>query len=271
MNPDTHVPRDRPTMVVPSLAAIVIPAYNEACTIGEVARQATAQLPLVIVVDDGSTDGTAAKLDGLPVLLLRNKANLGKAASLRRGAAEALRRGAAVIVTLDGDGQHAPEDVPLLLEAHRTAPGDIIVGARLHQRDRIPGPRYWANRIANFWIGLAAGYPIADSQSGFRLYPARVLNEARVRYDRAHSFVFESEVLIEAARLGVRAICVPVGVTYSSRARASHFRPVLDIARIVRMVVWRLITQRLPSLLRLRRASPPRQQNQPQINADKRR
>ena len=92
-----------------------------------------------------------------------------------------------------------------------------------------------------------------------------------MRYDRAHSFVFESEVLIEAARFGVRAICVPVGVTYSSRARASHFRPVLDIARIVRMVVWRLITQRLPSLLRLRRASLPRQQNQPQINADKRR
>ena len=270
MRPDTRVPGDRPT-IVPTPAAIVIPAYNEARTIGDVARRAAAQLPLVIVVDDGSTDGTAAMVEGLPVVLLRNETNLGKAASLRRGAVEALRRGAAVIVTLDGDGQHEPEDVPLLLEAHRTAPGHLIVGARLHQRDRIPGPRYWANRVANFWIGLAAGYPIADSQSGFRLYPACIFNEARVRCDRAHSFVFESEVLIEGARLGVRAICIPVGVTYSRRARASHFRPVLDIARIVRMVAWRLITQRLPSLLRLRRAPPPRQRNQPQINADKRR
>jgi glycosyltransferase involved in cell wall biosynthesis len=235
-------------------AAIVIPAYNEARTIGDVARRAAAQLPLVIVVDDGSTDDTAAIVARLPVVLLRNEGNLGKAGSLRRGATEAIRRGAQVIITLDGDGQHAPEDIALLLEARRAAPGHIVIGARLHQRDRIPGARYWANRVANFWIGLAAGYPIADSQSGFRAYPARIFNEARVRYDRAHSFVFESEVLIEGARLGVQATCVPVSVIYSRRARASHFRPVLDIARIVRMVAWRLITQRLPSLLRLRRA-----------------
>jgi hypothetical protein len=192
--------------------------------------------------------------------VLHNDANLGKAGSLRRGADEAIRRGAQLIVTLDGDGQHAPEDIPLLFAAHHASPGHVIVGARLHQRDRIPAPRYWANRVANFWIALAAGHPIADSQSGFRIYPAWIFNTARVCYDRTHSFVFESEVLIEAARLGAQSVCVPVGVTYSDRPRASHFRPVLDIARIARMVAWRLITQRLPSLLRLRRAPLPRRQ-----------
>jgi glycosyltransferase involved in cell wall biosynthesis len=224
---------------------VVIPAYNEAASIRDVAQRARQQVELVIVVDDGSTDATAAALAGLDVVLLRNESNLGKAASLRRGADEATRRGASAIVTLDGDGQHCPEDIPALMRAWREAPGCIVIGSRLHQRERIPPARYRANRVANFWIGLAAGYAIADSQSGFRVYPARVLREARVRCDRARSFVFESEILIEAARLGVRALCVPVQVVYGSRARASHFRPVLDIVRIVRMVAWRLLTQTL--------------------------
>jgi glycosyltransferase involved in cell wall biosynthesis len=228
-----------------ALPAVVIPAYNEAATIRDVAERARAQLPLVIVVDDGSTDGTSAALAGLDVVLLRNATNLGKAASLRRGTDEALQHGAQAVVTLDGDGQHCPEDIPLLLAAWREAPACIVIGARLHRRELIPASRYWANRVANFWIGLAAGYAIADSQSGFRVYPARVLREARVASGRAHSFVFESEILIDAARLGVQARCVPVQVVYGERARASHFRPVLDIARIVRMVAWRLIGQGL--------------------------
>jgi glycosyltransferase involved in cell wall biosynthesis len=226
-------------------AAVVIPAYNEAATIRQVTLRALRAAPLVIVVDDGSRDGTAQQLDGLGAVVLRNAANQGKAASLWRGAHAAIELGAAAIVTLDGDGQHFPEDVPTLLQAWQAAPGDIVIGSRLHQRSRIPPSRYWANRVANFWIGLAAGHPIADTQSGFRVYPARVFREARLRHDRAHSFVFESEVLIEAARLGVRAVCVPVQVIYSDRARASHFRPVLDIARITRMVAWRLLAQGL--------------------------
>jgi glycosyltransferase involved in cell wall biosynthesis len=222
-------------------AAVVIPAYNEASTIREVAQRALAQLPLVIVVDDGSSDGTAEKLAGLAVVTLRNTYNSGKAASLRRGVLEAINRGAQAIVTLDGDGQHCPEDIPLLLGVFHSAPGHIVIGSRLHQRTQIPASRYWANRIANFWISGAAGYSIIDSQSGFRVYPAELFERARVGYARVDSFVFESEILIEAARLGMQAICVPVNVVYGERARASHFHPVLDILRITRMVARRLI------------------------------
>jgi len=226
-----------------SIEAVVIPAHNEARTIRAVAAEALQQLPLVIVVDDASTDGTADLLEGLPVIVLRNEQNRGKAASLLRGAHEAIERGASAIVTLDGDGQHSPEDIPSLLKAYRAMPGSIVIGARLHHRAKMPPSRYWANRFANFWIRLASGYSIADTQSGFRVYPVRLLQTAKVGSSRAHSFVFESEILIEAARHGVFATCVPISVVYSARARASYFRPVVDIARITRMVAWRLLRE----------------------------
>jgi len=228
-----------------STAAVVVPAYNEFATIRDVAQRALTQLPLVIVVNDGSTDATAAALQGLPVVLLNNGANRGKADSLRRGADEAVRKGAAAIITLDGDGQHCPEDIPLLLEAWRKGPRRIVIGSRLHARQAIPVARYRANRFANFWISWAAGQPIADTQSGFRVYPASLFAQARVQYGAAASFVFESEILIEAAQYGVEITCIPINAVYSARARASHFRPVVDIARIVRMVAWRFIARGL--------------------------
>ncbi|HEV8106332.1 MAG TPA: glycosyltransferase family 2 protein, partial [Burkholderiales bacterium] len=153
----------------------VIPAYNEVATIRNVAERTLAQLPEVIVVDDGSTDGTADTLAGLPVTLVRNPRNLGKAASLWRGISLAIAEGAEAVVTLDADGQHRPEDIPRLLEAHRADPRALVIGARLHEGDRIPAERYYANRFANFWISWAAGQRVEDSQSGFRIYPAPLL------------------------------------------------------------------------------------------------
>jgi len=225
--------------------AVVIPAYNEAATIGDVAARALSQIPTVIVVDDGSTDGTTQAAENLPVILLRNSENCGKAASLWLGAQEAMRRGARFIITLDGDGQHSPEDIPTLLSAHASAVESIIIGARLHAKAEIPPLRYWANRVANFWIGWAAGCPIEDTQSGFRIYPCRLFAATNVRHDPAHSFVFESEILIAAQRAAFGIVCVPVSVSYAQLPRRSHFRPVLDIARIVRMVGGKLLTRGL--------------------------
>jgi glycosyltransferase involved in cell wall biosynthesis len=225
--------------------AVVIPAYNEAATIRDVAVRALAQLPQVIVVDDGSGDGTAVALTGLPVTLLRNPCNLGKAASLWRGMQHAVQGGARAIVTLDGDGQHRPEDIPRLVAAWKRFPDNIVIGSRLHEREKIPVARYRANRFANFWIAWAAGYPIRDSQSGFRLYPAFLLDRVRVARDRRACFVFESEILIEAGRIGVQSVAVPISAIYDRQARPSHFRPVADIALIVRMVAWKLVSRGL--------------------------
>ena len=223
--------------------AVVIPAYNEAATIRSVVERTLAQIAHVIVVDDGSIDGTPAALEGLPVTLIRNPRNLGKAASLWRGIAVALAEDAEAVVSLDGDGQHRPEDIPRLLAAHRREPDALVVGARLHDRVGIPAERYYANRFANFWIAWAAGQRIEDSQSGFRVYPASLLRALPPRLVRAASFVFESETLIEAGRRGVRLAWVPIPAIYEPSGRRSHFRPVIDIVLITRMVAWRLLSR----------------------------
>jgi len=221
--------------------AVVIPAYEESATIADVAARAAAQADLVIVVDDGSSDGTSEMLAGLPVVVFRNERNIGKGASLWRGMQYALEHGVAGVVTLDADGQHQPEDIPRLLHLAREHPEDIIIGARRARRANAPRARYLANRTADFWMGCAAGQSLADSQSGFRVYPAAVLRRVRVNHGPTRGFVFESEFMIEAAQRGTRIRSVPIAAIYPRQARPSHFRPVLDIARIVRMVAGKLL------------------------------
>jgi glycosyltransferase involved in cell wall biosynthesis len=221
--------------------AVVIPAWNEAATIADLTARALAVAATVIVVDDGSTDGTHERVAGLPLVLLRNEHNRGKGASLWRGMQHALALGADGVVTLDGDGQHAPEDIPRLVKVARAHPHDIVIGARLIGRESGPRARRMANRVGDFGIGWAAGQPLDDSQSGFRVYPAALLRRLEVRHGRSRGFVFESEALIAAARLGVRCRSVPIAAVYPRGARPSHFRPVVDIARISAMVAWQLL------------------------------
>jgi len=230
----------------------VIPAYNEAPTIREVATRTLRLVPDVIVVNDGSTDATAAALQGLPITIISNPVNYGKGASLWRGFALAMADGADAVITLDGDAQHDPEDIPRLIDAAHAHPDRIIIGARLWDREKVPPLRYLGNRFANFWVAWAAGFPVADSQSGFRLYPASVLREVQLFHGPNARFAFESEILIEAGRAGVRSAAVPIAALYPPDARPSHYRSTLDTARIARMIAWKLLSRGfdLPALVR---------------------
>ena len=234
-----------------SIFAVVIPAYNEAATLRDVVERALKLVATVIVVDDGSVDATASVVQDLPIVLLRNADNQGKAASLWRGMQHALQLGAHAVITLDGDGQHNPEDIPRLMEASRTRPRHLIIGARLGDPSSIPRLRYIANRVATFWISWACGQPLEDSQSGFRLYPAGLLTGLSIRHDRSRGFVFESEVLIKAAARGYRSMAVPIPAVYQNHARPSHYRH-MDSWRIARMVFWSLLSRGfyLPGLYR---------------------
>lgn len=231
----------KPMMNAAKNVFVLIPAYNEAETIRGLVERTLLMVPNVVVVDDGSHDGTASQLQGLPITLLRNERNIGKAASLWKGFAFALAEGAECVVTLDGDGQHRPEDIGRLLNAAAHYPGDIAIGARLHDKKNFPARRYYANQFARFWISWAAGYPIADSQSGFRVYPATLLRNLKRRDVAWEGFVFESEILIVAAARGVRSVAIAIPGIYPKQARPSHFRPIADIARIVFMVGGQLL------------------------------
>jgi glycosyltransferase involved in cell wall biosynthesis len=224
---------------------VVIPAYNEGATVRDVAARARQHCANVIVVDDGSTDDTVQTLAGLDIILLRNEENGGKAASLWRGFQYALAQGAVAVITLDADGQHAPEEIPSFFTAACQDPGAFLIGARQAEQRKNARCRYVANRIADFWISWAAGQPIEDSQSGFRLYPARFLRHLTLKHGRRQSFVFESEVLIEAGRKGLPCRHIPIDVAPRTGPRPSHFRPVLDIWRITAMVGMKLLTKGL--------------------------
>jgi glycosyltransferase involved in cell wall biosynthesis len=221
----------------------VVPAYGEAATIAGVVAGASRVADCVIVVDDGSTDGTAEIAAAAGALVVGNPENLGKGESLRRGMTRALELGAAQVVTLDGDGQHRPDDVPRLVARAAERPGRIVIGSRRAAAGAgAPRARYVANRVADFWVSWAARGPIDDSQSGLRLYPAEVLRRLDLDRWRAGRFAFESELLIDAGRLGIGTASVPIGSLYEDvLRRPSHFRPVVDIARIVRMVAGKLL------------------------------
>lgn len=225
--------------------AVVMPAYNEASAIRELVASVLEQASLLIVVDDGSTDGTIQSLEGLPLTLLRNESNAGKAISIHRGITHAIAAGCERIVTFDADGQHRPEDIPRLLEAADHFPGRIIIGARRRGRDQAPPMRRFANRFADFWISWAAGHPVHDSQSGLRLYPSILFAQVDTLPREGAGFVFESEILIDAAATGTLTESIDIESIYRPDRRPSHYRPVADTWAISRMVAGKLLRRGL--------------------------
>ncbi|WP_211883336.1 glycosyltransferase family 2 protein [Plastoroseomonas hellenica] len=242
-NPMTDDPAAGP---VPSAAfAIVIPAYQEAATIAGIVGAARAAMPGVplLVVDDGSTDGTGAAAEAAGARVLRLEGNAGKGAALRAGMRAMLAEGASWVLTMDADGQHRAADLPQLAAAARAHPQAIVIGSRRADQANAPAARRRANRVADFWVSWAAGQFIADSQSGFRAYPAGALAEL-ARYDGADlRFSFESAILIDAARRGFGVAAIDIPALYGAMQRHSHFRPVADITRIVLMVAGRLLAR----------------------------
>jgi len=240
---------------------VLVPALNEALRIRDVVTGALAHCANVIVVDDGSDDDTCARIADLPVIVLRHPRRMGKGASLRDGFAEALRRGFEGVLTMDGDGQHAADDIPRLLDAGNRHPGAVIIGARLRKRSQQPLYRRLANEFGDWGIAWGTGYQIADSQSGQRLYPAAV---AALDEVPGEDFVFEAQILISAARrLGTRCVSVPIESRYKSvhsteEFRASHFKPFRDFSRITRHIVLQALRHGdVPAVYRSIRANPP--------------
>jgi glycosyltransferase involved in cell wall biosynthesis len=216
--------RDPPRTGGVSDVLIVIPVFNEADALAEIVARARRHGP-VLVVDDGSSDASAdiAARAGADVLRLPRRH--GKGEALRRGFAEAVARGAEVALTLDGDGQHDPDEIPRLLAASTREPDALVVGDRLAAAHGvIPDERLAAMRVAGFFIDWLIGCPLRDTQSGFRVYPRRLIAEVRPRNG---GFVFETEVLVRAAAGGFPIVETPVTARHFPE-RQSRFRPGRD-------------------------------------------
>jgi len=215
-------------------ACLLIPTYDNAGTLQDVVERAKATGLEVLVVDDGSRDRTREILASIPgIVVQRHDRNLGKGAALKSGFRLAEERGFTHAITLDSDGQHYPEDVPVLLEAARARPEALLVGARdLAAAGAGRGSRF-GQRFSNFWTYVETGERLADTQSGFRAYPLRAVRALALRND---GFGFEVEVLVKAAWTGVPLASVPIRVFYPpAEERVSHFRPIADFARISRL------------------------------------
>ena len=252
---------DQPQPLTPERIAVVVPALNEALRIRDVVQGALRHCPNVIVVDDGSDDGTHDCIADLPVIVLRHAQRMGKGASLRDGFHEARQRGFSGVLTMDGDGQHSASDLPRLLDAANRHPGCIIIGARLRKRAQQPLHRKLANEFGDWGLAWGTGYQVADSQSGQRFYPEAVMAMEDIP---GEGFVFEAQIVISAARrLSTRCVSVPIESRYrcagsDEQFRASHFRPLTDLYRITSHIVLQALRYGgLREVHRCIQANPP--------------
>lgn len=192
----------------------VIPAYNEEIAIGSVVIGTKQYVDQVVVVDDGSTDKTSeiARIAG--AVVIKHPQNLGKGAALKSGFAQV--KDADIIVTIDGDGQHHPQDIPQLLKPIEEGKADIVNGSRYlgQQENGTPAYRRLGQTILDTAINLGSGLKITDSQSGFRAFSKYAIPAFRFN---ENGFFIESEMLIDAAKYGSRVVEVPIAVTYNQK------------------------------------------------------
>jgi len=209
---------------------VVIPAYNEAERIGAVVRAAAGFAP-VLVVDDGSRDATARSAADAGAEVLCQFPNQGKGTALRAGFRRALETGYAAVITLDGDGQHDPREIPAFLAAWADRSSDLIIGQR--QFSQMPWPRRLANTFGRWLFSWALGQFVPDNQSGYRLLSRRLM--AQLLTHTEPGFEFEVEMLATCLKSRYDLAWVPIRTIYSGEA--SHVQPVQHIVNFFR-IVW---------------------------------
>ena len=214
-------------MSEPRLIAL-IPAYQEGPRIAAVVDGARRYLP-VLVVDDGSTDDTAARAAEAGSTVVRQLPNAGKGAALRAGFRHALEHGAEAVITLDADGQHDPGEIPAFLQAHEASPPALVIGRRNFAS--MPAARRLSNKLGGIVLSAALGQAVPDNQSGYRLI-GRQLMVALIE-SRETGFEFEVEMIARCIALGLPIAWVPIRTIYAGEP--SHIRPWAHFASFLRI------------------------------------
>ena len=199
--------------------AAVIPCLNEATAISPLVEAVRGHLSTVLIVDDGSTDQTSSMAREAGAIVLQNPRNLGKGAALQAGWGQVDKLGFAWALTLDGDGQHSPDDIPKFFHCAEAGAAALVVGNRMGQAQRVPAVRRWVNRWMSRRLSLLCGRPLPDSQCGFRLM--KLEPWSRLRVSTTH-FEIESEVLFLFATAGLGIEFVPIQVIYKQEQSKIH-------------------------------------------------
>lgn len=213
--------------------AVVIPAYNAGATLEDVLSKTFLSIPKrqVIVVDDGSTDDTAAIAERHSAQLIRHGDNRGKGAALKSGFASALKMPQIrAVITMDADGQHAPEHLPEFVRVFHDLPVDLIIGCRQLHWPVMPLFRVMSNRITRTLVSLRLGMKIPDTLSGFRMHSRLLLERIELRTD---GYEMEPELLLKAVRAGMKIHFIPILTIYAGEK--SHIRGCRDMWRFTRM------------------------------------
>ncbi len=209
---------------------ILIPAYNEADRLGPVVEAAMQQLP-VLVVDDGSTDDTAALARSTGAEVLGQVPNQGKGAALRAGFRWAMDRDYDAVITLDADGQHDVDEITLFLEAFAARQDDLIIGAR--DFSQMPFTRRMANTMGTWLFSWALGQRVEDNQSGYRLISRRLMEY--VLLIEEEGFEFEVEMIVDCVRGGYRMGWVGIRTIYAGET--SHIQPWKHTVKFLKLVM----------------------------------
>ncbi|MAZ72492.1 MAG: glycosyltransferase [Flavobacteriaceae bacterium] len=221
---------------------VVLATYNNEKTLPEILDGVLAYTREIILINDGSTDATTDLLQAYPqIIQIHLPKNKGKGNALKKGFKKALELGYERAITLDTDGQHFPDDLPVFVEAieattHKDA---FLIGDRNMNQANVLASSARGNRMSGFWMRTMTGLELADTQSGFRLYPIKALQKIKF-LTWTQKFEFETEVIVRAHWRGIPVKNIPIKVLYP-KDRVSHFRPFMDIARIVVLIIGFLI------------------------------
>lgn len=225
----THTHQDFETLRV----CVIIPTYNNASTLKAVVEGVLAYTSNIILVNDGSSDGTADVLSNFndQITVISYKPNRGKGMALRTGFLKAIGLGYHYAITIDSDGQHFAKDLPVFIEKLKGEGTALIMGARnMDTAENVPGKSSFGNRFSNFWYKVETGIKLSDTQTGYRLYPLEPIGKMKFF---THKYEFEIEVIVRLAWEGVKVVSVPITVYYPpAEERVSHFRPFKDFTRI---------------------------------------
>jgi len=213
---------------------VIIPVYNSENHIADVIHSVLQYTDNLIVVNDGSTDGTIGMLHTLHMhnkfVLVFYAKNRGKGYALQQGFRRALQLGFTHAITLDADGQHLASDIPVLIQKAAENPRALIIGTRKFDNPNIPGGNIFANKFSNFWFTVQTGMKLPDTQTGFRVYPLQILGRMRLFTTRYET---ELELLVRSAWRNIPLIPQAINVYYPHKnERLSHFRGGRDFFRI---------------------------------------